>query len=397
MTKQSHHVVPPDAAAKFWAKVDRTPGWGPEGNCWRWTGHFGGGYPRFCLNGKMVPAGRVALWIAHGHEPKGQIGHRCQTPGCVNPAHLVEGATGLYAVDGKKSKQVVTQLDLPALMQPADVAVYASQHADALTAVGTSSLLSELGRRIADPGAVANVAEELGKFLKAPPAGGAGSTRDGGNDLLLRLQCDVNICGDGSDEPFVTYAGSLLLKWFSDGDDDGVIHYARLGHLRFTIVHHAAHLQGCMTELEEGALLDTYYQLLKHPVDDAGVEWAECVRDTDAVNDEPMSLLVIEDLTLAEPVASLPLHAWVMDVLIEHFDAVGRVMVVWCGPAGGADQSITQRRTQWASAGLAEVTGTDFYVTDMEDRNPPMPQLPAIDELLTPEQKKAFEVSDLMH
>jgi len=44
---------PETAMARFWAKVDKSPGFGPNGDCWRWTGRVEGhGY------GEMKIAGR---------------------------------------------------------------------------------------------------------------------------------------------------------------------------------------------------------------------------------------------------------------------------------------------------------------------------------------------------
>ena len=69
---------------RFWAKVDVR---GPD-ECWPWLGCVGSdGYGHFKLNGKPVPAHRVAAGIegeAHGR-------HTCDTPLCCNPAHVVEG------------------------------------------------------------------------------------------------------------------------------------------------------------------------------------------------------------------------------------------------------------------------------------------------------------------
>lgn len=78
---------------RFWSKVDRSPGFGPEGDCWRWTGsHFWDGYGRFTFEGEAFRAHRFAYELEHGPLPAGiVVRHRCDNPGCVRPDHLEPG------------------------------------------------------------------------------------------------------------------------------------------------------------------------------------------------------------------------------------------------------------------------------------------------------------------
>lgn len=65
----------------------------PNTGCWLWArGFTGNGYPRAKLKGVAVGGHRVS-WVAHeGAIPEGmQVLHRCDTPACVNPAHLFLG------------------------------------------------------------------------------------------------------------------------------------------------------------------------------------------------------------------------------------------------------------------------------------------------------------------
>jgi len=66
----------------------------PECGCWIWTGAYGStGYGSFWLDGKNIGAHR-ASWILHGMEVSAGdvLCHRCDTPGCINPAHLSVGS-----------------------------------------------------------------------------------------------------------------------------------------------------------------------------------------------------------------------------------------------------------------------------------------------------------------
>jgi len=71
----------------FAAFVDKKPGFGPDGECWKWGGSVLNGYAHF--NGEL--AARTA-W-ARAHPPKRLGSHQkvirsCQNKLCVNPAHL---------------------------------------------------------------------------------------------------------------------------------------------------------------------------------------------------------------------------------------------------------------------------------------------------------------------
>jgi hypothetical protein len=89
---------------KFWSKVDKTPGLGPQGTCWIWTGLVGSsGYGEFCWRAKKAEWGlskkygkllthRLSYSLANGPIPDSLIiCHSCDVPSCVNPAHLRPG------------------------------------------------------------------------------------------------------------------------------------------------------------------------------------------------------------------------------------------------------------------------------------------------------------------
>lgn len=88
-------------AARFWRKVTKD---GPIpkhmlhlGPCWLWTGGtFDAGYGSFwdAEAGNDRGAHRVSWELARGPIPEGLwVLHRCDTPPCVNPAHLFLGTS----------------------------------------------------------------------------------------------------------------------------------------------------------------------------------------------------------------------------------------------------------------------------------------------------------------
>lgn len=77
----------PAVMGRFWSHVAR----GDGGACWIWTGAISGrGHGRFWIGtGRVVVAHRLAWVASHPGEPvPSVVSHDCDSPGCVNPAHL---------------------------------------------------------------------------------------------------------------------------------------------------------------------------------------------------------------------------------------------------------------------------------------------------------------------
>lgn len=79
---------------RFWSKVARA---GAD-QCWEWLDNKTRGYGRIWIGGRgpgrglAMLAHRIAWELTNGPPPEGMVVmHRCDNPGCCNPAHLALG------------------------------------------------------------------------------------------------------------------------------------------------------------------------------------------------------------------------------------------------------------------------------------------------------------------
>lgn len=87
----SHLVLSSGTEERFWSFVDKTPGHGPNGNCWLFTSQMDKHkYGQFKISrGKNILAHRYSLILKTGVDhPDLCAAHICDVPRCVNPDHL---------------------------------------------------------------------------------------------------------------------------------------------------------------------------------------------------------------------------------------------------------------------------------------------------------------------
>jgi hypothetical protein len=87
---------PEQIAARFWAAVDKTPGHGPQGECWLFIGRLDRDGYGTCKSaerrGRAWKAHRFAYFLINGPIPRGvMILHSCDVRNCVNDKHLRAG------------------------------------------------------------------------------------------------------------------------------------------------------------------------------------------------------------------------------------------------------------------------------------------------------------------
>jgi hypothetical protein len=96
----------PNTVDRFWSQTTPEPTTG----CWLWMSTVGPtGYGAFALRGINWKAHRLAYHLHRGPIPAGLIvRHRCDTPLCVNPAHLVLGTHAENVADRVRRCRTVT-------------------------------------------------------------------------------------------------------------------------------------------------------------------------------------------------------------------------------------------------------------------------------------------------
>lgn len=88
---------------RFWQKVDKAPGQGPEGDCWQWTGAITKttGYGKFGIGDKKtMDAHRFVCVYIHELDMRGYDScHSCDNRKCVRPEHLSKGTRKSNALE----------------------------------------------------------------------------------------------------------------------------------------------------------------------------------------------------------------------------------------------------------------------------------------------------------
>lgn len=75
-----------------------------ESGCWLWNGPVSGGYGCVGVGDGSYAAHRLMYLLHVGNIPRGlHVLHRCDTPACVNPAHLFLG-TNLLNMQDRNAK-----------------------------------------------------------------------------------------------------------------------------------------------------------------------------------------------------------------------------------------------------------------------------------------------------
>lgn len=104
---------------RFWKYVDKSPGQGPNGECWGWKGTLNHrGYGQLCLTvskwtTRQLLTHRLSYAIANGYDPDGLlILHSCDYRRCVNPSHLFKGTAKDNTQDMISKGRVATGMDV---------------------------------------------------------------------------------------------------------------------------------------------------------------------------------------------------------------------------------------------------------------------------------------------
>lgn len=112
LTPNAHTGPKPESyyIGKFWAKVDKSAGYGPWGDCWEWqSAKSDAGYGNAWNGKRQIGAHRYAYELTNGPFPKGLFAcRRCDNPKCVNPAHIFPGTPKANVEDMHAKGRAVT-------------------------------------------------------------------------------------------------------------------------------------------------------------------------------------------------------------------------------------------------------------------------------------------------
>lgn len=101
-----HRKLPeltPQAIERFWSKIDKTSGHGPQGDCWMWTGLPSYGYGRIGYQGQEFRAHRIAYLLQFGVDPAEKlVCHSCDFRLCCRGEHFFLGTDLDNAADAKR-------------------------------------------------------------------------------------------------------------------------------------------------------------------------------------------------------------------------------------------------------------------------------------------------------
>lgn len=116
MAQDRKRIALEEIPIRFNSKINKTPGLGPWGDCWEWTGYLDAdGYGQFSIGHTVVYRAHRYSYILFKGVIKGKllVLHGCDNRKCVNPEHLELGTQKKNIQDAVKRKRKKSGVDSP--------------------------------------------------------------------------------------------------------------------------------------------------------------------------------------------------------------------------------------------------------------------------------------------